>query len=144
MCLLGPWPWGHRCHSISAVRVILRIPLSRLHQTIRVPRANSELRARGVLLPPHSALEAPSSKTLDMQKQTGKSGGSGGGTPAKRGRPFGSTAGSGAAGAGAATAVGDPGAPAALVGPSLQVLSALSGNPLIRLLLQSNSAYVGL
>ena len=79
-----------------------------------------------------------------MQKQTGKSGGSGGGTPAKRGRPFGSTAGSGAAGAGAATAVGDPGAPAALVGPSLQVLSALSGNPLIRFLLQSNSAYVGL
>jgi hypothetical protein len=79
-----------------------------------------------------------------MQKQTGKSGGSGGGTPAKRGRPFGSTTGSGAAAAAAAAAVGDPGAPAALVGPSLQVLSALSGNPLIRLLFQSNSAYVGL
>ncbi|PUZ76340.1 hypothetical protein GQ55_1G282300 [Panicum hallii var. hallii] len=74
-----------------------------------------------------------------MQKQTGKSGGSGGGTPAKRGRPFGSTTGSGAAAAAAAAAVGDPGAPAALVGPSLQVLSALSdqNNKRIVLALQS-------
>jgi len=71
-----------------------------------------------------------------MQKQTGKSGGAGGGTPAKRGRPFGSTTGGGAAAAAAAAAVVDPGASAALVRPSLQVLSALSGNPLIRLLLQ--------
>ncbi|KAK3158343.1 hypothetical protein QOZ80_2AG0135890 [Eleusine coracana subsp. coracana] len=74
-----------------------------------------------------------------MQKQTGKSSGSGGGTPAKRGRPFGSTTGSGAATAAAAAAVGDPGAPAALVGPSLQVLSALSdqNNKRIVLALQS-------
>jgi hypothetical protein len=85
---------------------------------------------------PHPTLQAPSSKTLAMQKQTGKSGGTGGGTPAKRGRPFGSTTGGGAAAAAAAAAVVDPGAPAALVGPSLQVLSALSGNSLIRLLLQ--------
>ncbi|OEL37102.1 Armadillo repeat-containing protein LFR [Dichanthelium oligosanthes] len=74
-----------------------------------------------------------------MQKQTGKSGGSGGGTPAKRGRPFGSSTGSGAAAAAAVAAVGDPGAPAALVGPSLQVLSALSdqNNKRIVLALQS-------
>ncbi|KAL6634681.1 hypothetical protein ACP70R_027352 [Stipagrostis hirtigluma subsp. patula] len=74
-----------------------------------------------------------------MQKQTGKSGGSGGGTPAKRGRPFGSTTGGGAAAAAAAAAVGDPAAPAALVGPSLQVLSALSdqNNKRIVLALQS-------
>ncbi|KAG2659460.1 armadillo repeat-containing protein LFR-like isoform X2 [Panicum virgatum] len=74
-----------------------------------------------------------------MQKQTGKSGGSGGGTPAKRGRPLGSATGSGAAAAAAAAAVGDPGAPAALVGPSLQVLSALSdqNNKRIVLALQS-------
>ncbi|CAN6232265.1 unnamed protein product [Urochloa humidicola] len=74
-----------------------------------------------------------------MQKQTGKSGGSGGGTPAKRGRPFGSATGAGAAAAAAAAAVGDPGAPAALVGPSLQVLSALSdqNNKRIVLALQS-------
>ncbi|TVU29462.1 hypothetical protein EJB05_21028, partial [Eragrostis curvula] len=74
-----------------------------------------------------------------MQKQTGKSGGSGGGTPAKRGRPFGSATGAGAATAAAAAAVGDPGAPAALVGPSLQVLSALSdqNNKRIVLALQS-------
>ncbi|XP_062219493.1 armadillo repeat-containing protein LFR [Phragmites australis] len=74
-----------------------------------------------------------------MQKQTGKSGGSGGGTPAKRGRPFGSTTGGGAAAAAAAAAVGDPGAPAALIGPSLQVLSALSdqNNKRIVLALQS-------
>jgi hypothetical protein len=77
-----------------------------------------------------------------MQKQTGKSGGSGGGTPAKRGRPIGSSTG-GAAAAAAAAAVGDPGAPAALVGPSLQVLSALSGNPLIRILSQFYSACGG-
>ncbi|CAN6279039.1 unnamed protein product [Urochloa humidicola] len=72
-----------------------------------------------------------------MQKQTGKSGGSGGGTPAKRGRPFGSATGAGAAAA--AAAVGDLGAPAALVGPSLQVLSALSdqNNKRIVLALQS-------
>ncbi|KAJ1279756.1 hypothetical protein BS78_04G179700 [Paspalum vaginatum] len=74
-----------------------------------------------------------------MPKQTGKSGGGGGGTPAKRGRPFGSTTGSGAASAAAAAALGDPGAPAALVGPSLQVLSALSdqNNKRIVLALQS-------
>ncbi|AQK53265.1 hypothetical protein ZEAMMB73_Zm00001d050928 [Zea mays] len=74
-----------------------------------------------------------------MQKQTGKSGGTGGGTPAKRGRPFGSTTGGGAAAAAAAAAVVDPGAPAALVGPSLQVLSALSdqNNKRIVLALQS-------
>jgi hypothetical protein len=73
-----------------------------------------------------------------MQKQTGKSGWSGGGTPSKRGRPFGSTTGAGAATAAAAAAVGDPGAPAALFGPSLQVLSALSGNMLVSRLLQSH------
>ncbi|KAF8693632.1 hypothetical protein HU200_039042 [Digitaria exilis] len=74
-----------------------------------------------------------------MQKQTGKSGGSGGGTPAKRGRPIGSATGAGAAALAAAAAVGDPGAPAALVGPSLQVLSALSdqNNKRIVLALQS-------
>jgi hypothetical protein len=81
-----------------------------------------------------SALEAPSSKTLAMQKQTGKSGGSGGGTPAKRGRPFGNTNIPGAVTA--AAAVGDPGAPATLVGPSLQVLLALSGNMFVSLFLQ--------
>ncbi|CAL5021163.1 unnamed protein product [Urochloa decumbens] len=72
-----------------------------------------------------------------MQKQTGKSGGGGGGTPAKRGRPIGSATGAGAAAA--AAAVGDLGAPAALVGPSLQVLSALSdqNNKRIVLALQS-------
>ena len=112
-------------------------PLVRLHRSAQpIPSSEHVL--------PRSAFEAPSSKTLAMQKQTGKSGGSGGGTPAKRGRPLGSATGSGAAAAAAAAAVGDPGAPAALVGPSLQVLSALSGNPLIRFLLQSNSAYVGL
>lgn len=73
-----------------------------------------------------------------MQKATGKSGGSGGGTPAKRGRPFGSTTGGGAAAAAAAAAVVDPGASAALVGPSLQVLSALSGKPFFRLLVRFN------
>ncbi|EES07076.1 hypothetical protein BDA96_04G211500 [Sorghum bicolor] len=74
-----------------------------------------------------------------MQKQSGKSGGTGGGTPAKRGRPFGSTTGGGAAAAAAAAAVVDPGASAALVGPSLQVLSALSdqNNKRIVLALQS-------
>ncbi|PNT68958.1 armadillo repeat-containing protein LFR isoform X2 [Brachypodium distachyon] len=73
-----------------------------------------------------------------MQKQTGKSGGSGGSTSAKRGRPFGSTTGGGAAAA-AAAAIGDPAAPAALVGPSLQVLTALSdqNNKRIVLALQS-------
>jgi hypothetical protein len=82
-----------------------------------------------------SAFEAPSSKTLAMQKQTGKSGGSGGGTPAKRGRPFGSTTGPGAVTA-AAAAVGDLVAPATLVGPSLQVLLALSGNMFVSFFLQ--------
>uniref|UniRef100_A0A0E0LN65 SWI/SNF-like complex subunit BAF250 C-terminal domain-containing protein n=1 Tax=Oryza punctata TaxID=4537 RepID=A0A0E0LN65_ORYPU len=69
----------------------------------------------------------------------GKSGGSGGSTPAKRGRPFGSTTGSGAAAAAAAAAIGDAAAPAALVGPSLQVLTALSdqNNKRIVLALQS-------
>ncbi|KAI4984297.1 hypothetical protein ZWY2020_055257 [Hordeum vulgare] len=74
-----------------------------------------------------------------MQKQTGKSGGGGGSSAAKRGRPFGSTTGSGAAAAAAAAAVGDPAAPAALVGPSLHVLTALSdqNNKRIVLALQS-------
>ncbi|KAF7079227.1 hypothetical protein CFC21_083491 [Triticum aestivum] len=74
-----------------------------------------------------------------MQKQTGKSGGGGGSAAAKRGRPFGSTTGSGAAAAAAAAAVGDPAAPAALVGPSLHVLTALSdhNNKRIVLALQS-------
>ncbi|CAM0945458.1 unnamed protein product [Alopecurus aequalis] len=74
-----------------------------------------------------------------MQKQTGKSGGGGGSSSVKRGRPFGSTTGSGAAAAAAAAAVGDPAAPAALVGPSLQLLTALSdqNNKRIVLALQS-------
>ena len=79
-----------------------------------------------------------SSKTLAMQKKTGKSGGGGGSTSVKRGRPFGSTTGSGAAAAAAAAAVGDPAAPAALVGPSLQLLTALSGELPLRPFLASN------
>lgn len=134
--------------SISAVRVIVRLSLS-----ASVPRGAHgppQLRAlRGqqsapARRSPFPSLEAPSSKTLAMQKQTGKSGGSGGGTPAKRGRPFGSTTGGGAMTAAAAAAVGDPGAPALLVGPSLQVLAALSGNLLVSLLLQFHRNYVGL
>ncbi|KAJ3696996.1 hypothetical protein LUZ61_000701 [Rhynchospora tenuis] len=48
-------------------------------------------------------------------------------TPAKRGRPFGSTTGSGGSGGGASSsaAAGDPGSAASLFGPSLQVYSNL-------------------
>ncbi|GJM85412.1 hypothetical protein PR202_ga01858 [Eleusine coracana subsp. coracana] len=132
--------YGLPFRSISAVRVILRLSLSPSPSLAAPTQFQAHLTSTplSVSLTP-TVLEAPSSKTLAMQKQTGKSGGSGGGTPAKRGRPFGSTTGSGAATAAAAAAVGDPGAPAALVGPSLQVLSALSdqNNKRIVLALQS-------
>ena len=69
-----------------------------------------------------------------MQKrEAGKSGGSFT-TPAKRGRPFGSTAAAAATSA-AAAAAGDASSPASLLGPSLQITTSLAGYPPISSLL---------
>ncbi|RWW77982.1 hypothetical protein BHE74_00013815 [Ensete ventricosum] len=63
---------------------------------------------------------------LEMQKrEAGKSGGSFT-TPAKRGRPFGSTA-AAAAAAATSAAAGDASSPASLLGPSLQITTSFAG-----------------
>ncbi|RRT73359.1 hypothetical protein B296_00009278 [Ensete ventricosum] len=65
--------------------------------------------------------------SLEMQKrEAGKSGGSFT-TPAKRGRPFGSTAAAAAAAAATSAAAGDASSPASLLGPSLQITTSFAG-----------------
>lgn len=67
---------------------------------------------------------------LEMQKPS--KAGSASATPAKRGRPFGSTTGSGGGGGGASSSAspGDPGSAASIFGPSLHVYSNLVGSSL--------------
>ncbi|URD94875.1 hypothetical protein MUK42_28283 [Musa troglodytarum] len=78
---------------------------------------------------PRRWVVAREGRRLEMQKrEAGKSGGSFT-TPAKRGRPFGSTAAAAAAAAAtsaAAAAAGDVSSPASLLGPSLQITTSLA------------------
>ena len=85
---------------------------------------------------PNITLRAQNLKALEthpqrMQKrEQGKSGGAAAGTtatPAKRGRPFGSTASNAAAAA--AAAASDTAAPSTLLGPSLLVHTSFTGLP---------------